>query len=82
MNKHPLKYSEKTTLIKRCHVCGQITESHQEIDRCPTCKKSFLPLNYFEKIHDVRTKDDYRQLFEVSDNLVEEDLVKGVYVLW
>lgn len=70
-------------IIKSCHVCGQITESSTEIDKCVTCGKSFLPLNYFSKIHDNEgRKYDYKELFAQSHELEEEDLIIGLYVLW
>lgn len=70
-------------IIKRCHICDQITESSKEIDKCVSCGKSFLPLNYFSKIHDHEGhKYDYSELFAQSHELEEEDLIIGLYVLW
>ena len=76
------KQSKDKVLIKKCHVCGQLTESYQEIDRCPKCNKSFLPLNYFTKIHQVGNQEEFKELFETTENLREEDLIRGIYVLW
>jgi hypothetical protein len=69
------------SIVKRCHRCGEITESYTEISKCPCCKKSFLPLNYFSKIH-TKNSTDYNKLFCSSEELQEEDLIKGIYVLW
>ena len=46
-----------------------------------SCGKSFLPLNYFDKIHD---QEDYKfdDLFADSHELEDEDLIKGLYVIW
>lgn len=61
-------------------MCSQTTESEKELERCPKCNKSFLPLNYFEKIHNKDAK--YHELFSKSDHIHEEDLIKGIHVLW
>ncbi len=67
-------------IIKLCHKCGHCNASDVELERCQKCAKAFLPLNYFEKIH---AKDEkFQELFEDSDNLEDEDLIKGLYVLW
>lgn len=68
-------------LIKKCHVCGHVMESAQEVQKCGGCKKSFLPVNYFSKVHS-RSQKDYEQLFAASYELHEEDLIKGLTVLW
>ncbi len=68
-------------LIKKCHMCGHIMESAQEIQKCGKCKKSCLPVNYFSKVHSTSQKD-YEQLFAYSYELHEEELIKGLTVLW
>lgn len=68
-------------LIKKCHTCGHIMESSQEIQKCTKCKKSFLPVNYFSKVH-TKTQKDFDQLFAQGHELREEDLIKGLTVLW
>ncbi len=77
----PAKTKNTKKIIKKCHCCGQITEAQKEIQKCVKCQKSFLPLNYFEKIHsDAQYK--YDELFADSYELEEEDLIKGLYVIW
>lgn len=73
-NKHRL-------IFKVCHICSGLNESEQEIDRCTKCKKSFMPLNYFGKIH-AQNSDEFKKLFAYSHELHEEDLIKGIYALW
>jgi len=68
-------------LVKLCHMCCQVTESEKEIQRCPKCNKSFLPLNYFEKIHSGEKKN-FSELFENCEFIAEEDLIRGIHVLW
>lgn len=68
-------------LIKKCHVCGTVAESYTEVKKCGNCKKSFLPSNYFGKVH-AKNSEEFGQLFSSSDELHEEDLVKGIAVLW
>jgi len=68
------------TFFRKCHLCGTITESLQEIQRCPHCGHSFAPLNYFQKVHskDGATTD----LYESSQQLMDEDMIKGITCLW
>ena len=47
-----------------------------------SCGKSFLPLNYFAKVHDHEGKTDFKDLFSNINELQEDDLVKGLYVIW
>ena len=81
-----MKNEEKTIrseklIIRKCHVCSSITESSKELERCIKCNKAYLPLNYFGKIHSKSDKE-YRELFCESEHLHEDDLVKGLFVLW
>ena len=86
MKKDSETYPEKThhqdekILVKKCYCCGHINESAAEIQRCHQCKKSFLPLKYFQKIHDIH--QNYSQLFSQASELEEDDLIKGLVVLW
>lgn len=75
------KDSGAKTLIKKCHVCGHVMESAQEVQKCGKCKKSFLPVNYFSKVHS-KSQKEYDQLFAHSYELRDEDLIKGLTVLW
>ena len=66
-------------IIKKCYVCGEMSESTHEPERCGSCGKSFLPLNYFSKVHD---HSEFRHLFSDTNDLGEDDLIKGIYVIW
>lgn len=68
-------------IIKKCHVCGEISESQVEIQRCNSCGKSFLPLNYFHKVH-AHDSTDFKELFSDTQDIHEDDLIKGIYVIW
>ena len=68
-------------LIKKCHMCGSLMEGFKEHKKCSGCNKSLLPSNYFGKVHAKNSKE-FEELFTSSDNLHEEDLVKGINVLW
>lgn len=74
------KQQEKS-IIRKCHCCGQLIESHTESNKCISCGKSFLPLNYFQKVHDDRDYE-FKDLFCEGYELHEDDLIKGLYVLW
>lgn len=75
------KQTSGKVFIKKCHICGEIMESPSEIKKCNKCKKSFLPLNYFGKIH-AKNPQEYQKLFADCDELHEEDLIKGICVIW
>ena len=69
-------------LFKKCHVCGEVQESlKQEVVRCSSCKKSFLPTNYFGKVH-AKNSQEFQELFSEVHELHEDDLIKGLSVLW
>lgn len=68
-------------LIKKCHYCGHLNSGHVEPEKCESCKKSYLPLNYFSKIHDTKGKD-IKSLYASSDELHEEEIIKGLTVIW
>lgn len=68
-------------IIKKCHVCGHMNESHQEPQKCTECKKSFLPVNYFSKVHS-KSPAEYEKLFAFGHELRDEDVIKGLTVLW
>lgn len=80
-NKIVEKHAVKKLIVKKCHVCGTVTEGHKEPMRCKCCKKAFLPSNYFGKVHAKNSKD-FSELFLESDNMHEDDLIKGLNVLW
>ncbi len=73
--------SKEKLLIRVCHSCLKINESSIEMERCQHCKKAFLPLRYFEKIHQDQN-EKWENHFATADQLDEEDLIKGLYVLW
>lgn len=77
--KETTKTKEKI-LIRACHACQKINESFVEPQRCKHCNKSFLPLGYFEKVHGK--KRDWDGLFAHAEELEEEDLIQGLFVLW
>jgi hypothetical protein len=69
------------TFIKKCHVCGKVMESYSEIQRCVSCNKPFLPVNYFGKIHAKNSKE-FQNLFSTCEDLREDDLIKGLSCIW
>ena len=76
-----IKSPTKKTLIKKCHVCGFIIESESEVKKCSNCNKSFLPFHYFNKVH-AKNSEEFSNLFSHVDEINEEDLVKGIHVIW
>jgi hypothetical protein len=75
------KVTNRKLIIRRCHCCDQVVESEVEQESCLKCGKAFLPLNYFDKIHGDQSQN-FKDLFAHSDDLQEEDLITGIYVLW
>lgn len=75
------KKKQLTQIVRTCHVCGHIHTSYEEVQRCESCEKSFLPLNYFTKVH-AKNTTEFEALFLTSDQLHEDDLIKGLFVLW
>jgi len=68
-------------LIKKCHVCGHLMESKKEIEKCECCHKPFLPMNYFATVH-AKNSSEYTQLFSRASELHDEDMIRGLTVLW
>jgi hypothetical protein len=73
--------SKEKLLIRACHTCLKINESQQEQERCMHCNKAFLPLRYFEKIHHGK-EAKWENNFSSTEQLDEEDLIRGIFVLW
>jgi hypothetical protein len=56
--------------VRRCHVCGEVTESEREITKCSSCRKSLLPFYYF----------DNRKVLDYADNQLRPQIESpGVY---
>ena len=72
---------QTSKMIKKCHVCGHVMESRREIEKCEGCKKPFLPMNYFGKVH-AKNSEEFKNLFVNASDLHEEDMIKGLTVLW
>ena len=68
-------------IIKKCYICGEISETAREPEKCGCCGKSFLPLNYFAKVHN-HSEVEFKYLFSDTSEIEEEDLIKGLYVIW
>lgn len=79
--KHTEKNAKEKLLIRACHACLKLNESYQEMERCSHCNKSFLPLKYFEKIHHHKGQA-WGSHFSSSEQIEDEDLIKGLFVLW
>ncbi len=75
------KASTDRTLIKKCHCCGTIMETHREPQRCTGCGKSFLPTQYFGKVH-AKNEAEFKELFSNACELEGELLIKGLTLIW
>jgi len=81
MKTEVIKTPSAEVIIKKCHVCGQVMESSEEIKKCVRCNKSFLPTNYFTKVH-AKNSEEFKHLFATSDEINEDEIIKGIQVLW
>ncbi|PIU01174.1 MAG: hypothetical protein COT74_01325 [Bdellovibrionales bacterium CG10_big_fil_rev_8_21_14_0_10_45_34] len=44
-----MKRNRKILLhLRRCHVCGAVTESESKIEKCHSCGKAFAPFFYYD----------------------------------
>ena len=68
-------------LIRKCHHCGELGEAPIELKKCGSCNKAFLPLAYFEKVHSL-SGARFDSLFSHCDDIDEDDLIKGIHVIW
>lgn len=75
-NKHQTKL-----LIRSCHLCGHVNESECEIERCSKCRKHFLPFSY-AGMQTPLNSQQYQAIFKDISDLGEEDVIKGIGVLW
>lgn len=75
------KETKEKLLMRICHRCQHVNESVAELERCTQCQKSFLPLRYFEKVHTAHG-DEWKNNFSRVSDIEEEDLIKGLFVLW
>lgn len=69
------------SIIRQCHVCGHVNETEYEVKRCYSCRKSFLPSSYQHNGIKLDQKS-YDDLYEHCDEIHEEDLIKGIHVIW
>lgn len=75
------KKSLDKVLLRACHSCLKVNESVKELERCMHCDKSFLPLRYFDKIHGEKDVSFSNHFYPI-ELIEEEDLIKGLFVLW
>jgi hypothetical protein len=81
MDKELRKQIRKKLIMRKCHVCSHVNESQAELEKCSSCAKSFMPLNYFDKIHN-HEQEKFQELFAQGHEITDEDLIKGLFVLW
>lgn len=72
---------ERRQLFRLCHSCGHLNESDQEILRCAKCARSFLPINYFEKIRAKLASGVATDAPAELPNLVGSP-INGLIVFW
>ena len=67
--------------VRRCHICGEITESAEDIIKCLHCKKSLLPFYYFDKKR-VSEYSDNQARPEYRDRDTGYGPIRGLTAYW
>lgn len=57
----------QSLFVRRCHVCGDLNESTEDILKCNQCQKPLLPFFYFDK----------KKIAEYSDNQARPEEIYG-----
>jgi hypothetical protein len=68
--------------IRRCHVCGDMNESKEDIVKCESCRKSLLPFYYFDKKKLAEFSDDKGRPFDGRDKESGYGPIRGLTVYW
>ncbi len=73
----------KLTHVRRCHCCGEVLMSEEEILKCESCKKSLLPFFYFDKRKVVDLEDDgQRPEREKDKDVTGYGPIRGLTAYW
>lgn len=72
---------ERKQLFRLCHTCNILNESEDEILRCTSCGKGFLPINYFEKIR-VRAQQAAKDSESQNIPAAIFSPINGLIVFW
>jgi hypothetical protein len=71
--------------VRRCHVCGLVTESTNDILKCGGCNKSLLPFYYFDKRKVKEYADNEKRVVEVVPAAREQGAygpIRGLTAYW
>ena len=68
--------------VRRCHICGTVSESSAEILKCHGCSKSLLPFYYFDKrkVKEFADNETRPQLPAPSDHVYGP--IRGLTAYW
>lgn len=72
---------ERKQLFRLCHNCNCLNESEEEILRCTSCGKGFLPINYFEKIR-TRAQAAAKEAGGEGMPILTLSPINGLIVFW
>lgn len=74
---------KKPLNVRRCHCCGEVSMSEEEILKCLSCKKSLLPFFYFDK-RKVKDLDDNKLRPETEEDRDTSGFgpIRGLTVYW
>ncbi len=68
--------------IRRCHVCGDMNESNEDIVKCESCRKSLLPFYYFDKRKLAEFSDNKERPLDHPDKESGYGPIRGLTVYW
>lgn len=68
-------------VFRVCHLCNSLNESEAaDILKCLKCGKSFLPLNYFERLKSSLQESGFSPEQSLEHSLFRS--LKGLIVFW
>ncbi|MBK9293345.1 MAG: hypothetical protein IPM57_02715 [Oligoflexia bacterium] len=68
---------DKLLHVRRCHCCGEVQMSEDDILKCQTCQKPLLPFFYFDK---KKNKD--LDIDSLSQEALTFGPIRGLTAYW
>lgn len=72
----------KNLHVRRCHLCGTVSESSDDILKCMHCQKSLLPFYYFDKRKVSEFSDDQERPQTLRDKDTGYGPIRGLTAYW
>jgi hypothetical protein len=72
----------ESLFVRRCHVCGSVNESKDDIKKCVCCSKSLLPFYYFDKKKLNEFSDNKERPLDLPDRESGYGPIRGLTAYW